>query len=137
MQKSGPQKPSKNNLYLILSVLEFPGTEIAITEGVAHMEINALISAGDETGRFTVCLDGWSYPELIHKFGGGITVFLEFLGHGIWAFSNPQEDESINRNIGHGELCGWQSWDSGGSQVCGAAVHFSICIQSAIATDWS
>lgn len=101
------------------------------------MEINALISAGDETGRFTVCLDGWSYPELIHKFGGGITVFLEFLGHGIWAFSNPQEDESINRNIGHGELCGWQSWDSGGSQVCGAAVHFSMCIQSAIATDWS
>lgn len=52
-------------------------------------------------------------------------------------FSNPQEDESINRSIGHGELCGWQSWESGGSQVCGAAIHFSMCIQSAIATDWS
>lgn len=32
-----------------------------------------------------------------------LVIFLEFLGNGMWAFSNTQEDESINRNIGHGE----------------------------------
>lgn len=41
-----------------------------MTEAVAHMGINSSISAGDEAGSFTVCLDGWSYPDLIHEFGG-------------------------------------------------------------------
>lgn len=69
-QRPEPQKPSKNYSHRILSVLELPGIETAMTEAVAHMGINSSISVGDEAGSFTVCLDGWSYPDLIHEFGG-------------------------------------------------------------------
>lgn len=97
---------------------------------MAHLGINPAISGGDEAGNFTVCLDVWSYAELMNKFGGytGFGPFLEFLANSTRAFSNTQEDENINRNIAHGELCGWQSLDSQGSQACGVKINFSMCI---------
>lgn len=66
MQRSGPQKPSKNYLHQILSVLELPGIGTAMTEAVVHMEINSSISNRDEIVSFTTHLDGWSYHPLTY-----------------------------------------------------------------------
>ena len=56
--KPGPRKPSKNYSHRILSVLELPGIETAMTEAVAHMGINSSISAGEESGKL-YSLFGW------------------------------------------------------------------------------
>lgn len=73
MQRPGPHIPSKNYLHWILSFLEFPGIETAMTGAAAHKKINSSISTGDGTGSIQG-LDGWPYAELRHKFGGGSAV---------------------------------------------------------------